>query len=1157
MTKIPFLSLTHGIATVGTRSPFVLAGLLLGLPLVGLASQPGSVSDLPSPDVEVQKAAFVVPEGFEIELFAAEPLIQKPVQMNWDAAGRLWVVSSTTYPHIEVGAAAADQVVVLEDTDGDGKADKSTVFAEGLHIPTAVIPGDGGAYVANSTELLFLKDTDGDGKADERTVLLSGFGTEDTHHLLHTLRFGPEGLLHFLQSIYIHSHIETPHGVRRLMGGGIWEFRPETRRLEVLSKGLINPWGFEYDRWGQSFATDGAGSQGINFIFPFSVFATSPGAPRILQGLSPGQPKHCGLEIIEEPHFPEDWQGTFVTCDFRGNRLNRFKLERSGSSYVAKQMPDVLASNHRSFRPIDARVGPDGALYIADWYNPIIQHGEVDFRDPRRDHVHGRIWRLKAKDRPLATLPKIAGATTEELLPMLKSDRNFVRRMARLELRQLGANAVLEPLKGWMEKLDLAVEADRHALLESMWVREGVNAFSPAHWRQLWAVEDPRARAAALRILTHRWRELEGVDEVVSEGIKNADAQVRLWALSVCATIRRAPFVEIALRALDQPMDESLDFLLEQICRDHADRWLPSFLEGKLKLNGNPKHIVYALSRTRRSDALKPLFDLLEEGKLAAEEVTEVLTAAGAALDVKSATQLATLASGTTDPALQLAMFDTLIQAAETRKVVPERAGEWLKVWLATESQAGVSRAARLVGLWKVEAERERLAGWLKDSARNPEIRVAAVKGLTALGGVPSRDLFDQLFQSEPDATSRASLIEGLMTVGPQLAVKRAAEYLEASKTAAEVAPVMGVLLQNKKMPDLLAAQLAEKRLEQAVATEAIRMVSTRGVTGPLVDALKKAGDVREMNRALTPEEMSVMVAKVAAEGDPARGETVYRRQQLLCITCHAIGDAGGVLGPNMVSIGASAPVDYLIESLLEPSKKIKEGYHMAMVSTKGGQVFSGSVVKDTPTEVVIRDAANQLQSVPKAEVASQQMSPVSMMPAGLTASLREDEFIDLVRFLSELGREGDYKISPKRYVRSWQAMGPMEQSAIDHVRHVGLHALNDEGHSFPWQPITSLVSGELPLNELPVAQRMYPWHPRIAQFKLEVAAASKVKLGLSSAAGIILVVGDQVLQEVSAEQVVNLAAGVTRVTVLVTKQTEGLDRLSVEILEGTSQVVP
>ncbi|HEY1050277.1 MAG TPA: PVC-type heme-binding CxxCH protein, partial [Prosthecobacter sp.] len=384
-----------------------LALILASLTLTGLAraSQPTSLADLPDANPDAELKAFVVPEGLEVNLFASEPMIQKPVQMNWDAQGRLWVVSSTTYPHIGVGEAAKDQVVVLEDTDNDGKADKSTMFADGLHIPTALAPGDGGLYVANSTEVVFLKDTNGDLKADERQIMLSGFGTEDTHHLLHTMRWGPEGMLYFLQSIYIHSHIETPYGVRRLMGGGVWEWRPETRRLEVISKGLINPWGFEFDRWGQSFACDGAGGEGVNFIFPGSVFATSPGAPRILHGLSPGQPKQSGLEIVEDPHFPADWQGSFVLNDFRGNRVNRFQLTPSGSSYVAKQMPDVLASTHRAFRPIDVKMGPDGALYIADWYNPIIQHGEVDFRDQRRDHVHGRIWRVSAKGRPAS--PKV------------------------------------------------------------------------------------------------------------------------------------------------------------------------------------------------------------------------------------------------------------------------------------------------------------------------------------------------------------------------------------------------------------------------------------------------------------------------------------------------------------------------------------------------------------------------------------------------------------------------------------------------------------------------------------------------------------------------------------------------------------------------------
>jgi putative membrane-bound dehydrogenase-like protein len=206
---------------------------------------------IPDPDPEIERKSFVVADGFEVNLFAADPLIAKPLQINFDPAGRLWIASSEVYPQITPGAVADDKVLIVEDRDHDGRADSTTIFARGLLIPTGIEPGDGGAYVANSTELLHFKDTNGDGKADATRVVLSGFGTEDTHHILHTLRWGHDGMLYFNQSIYIHSHIETPHGVRRLGGGGIWQFRPETMELEVFIRGLVNPWGHHIDRWGQ------------------------------------------------------------------------------------------------------------------------------------------------------------------------------------------------------------------------------------------------------------------------------------------------------------------------------------------------------------------------------------------------------------------------------------------------------------------------------------------------------------------------------------------------------------------------------------------------------------------------------------------------------------------------------------------------------------------------------------------------------------------------------------------------------------------------------------------------------------------------------------------------------------------------------------------
>src|SRR5438876_12048723 len=205
------------------------------------------VANIPDPDPEIERRSLQVAEGFEVNLFAADPLLAKPIQMNFDAAGRLWVATSEVYPQIKPGQKANDKILVVEDTKGIGKADKVTVFADRLLIPTGVEPGDGGAYVGQSTELLHLKDTDGDGKADQKRVVLSGFGTEDTHHILHTLRWGYDGQLYMNQSIYIHSHLETPHGVVRLNSGGTLGLRPPTMELEVFMKGLVNPWGHHFD----------------------------------------------------------------------------------------------------------------------------------------------------------------------------------------------------------------------------------------------------------------------------------------------------------------------------------------------------------------------------------------------------------------------------------------------------------------------------------------------------------------------------------------------------------------------------------------------------------------------------------------------------------------------------------------------------------------------------------------------------------------------------------------------------------------------------------------------------------------------------------------------------------------------------------------------
>ncbi len=465
------------------------------IPLVLILFSSASVRAAPaaSLDPELERKTFKIADGWEINLFAADPMVEKPIEMNWDNRGRLWVATSETYPQLKPGAIPNDKIIVLADSAGRGRADRSTIFADGLFIPTAVAPGDGGAYVTNSTEIVHFDENPATGKAEHRRVVLAGFGTEDTHHIIHTLRWGFDGRLYWNQSIYIHSHVETPRGVVTLLGSGTWRFDPKTEQLGILSRGMVNPWGICFDRWGRWFGTDGAGGQGVACVFPGSAFESAVNVERTMAGLNPGSPKYCSAELLTGRQVPDEYQGDLLTNDFRAHRIVRFKLKPDGAGFSSQQMPDFITSPDPAFRPVDIRIGPDGAIYIADWYNPIIQHGEVDFRDPRRDHVHGRIWRVTAKGRPLVQKPTIAGATIPALLNLLNSPEDYTRSHAQLELRERPAADVAAALAVWTTALQPADSNFERALLEALWTDEAIDVVNPALLARLLAARDPHA----------------------------------------------------------------------------------------------------------------------------------------------------------------------------------------------------------------------------------------------------------------------------------------------------------------------------------------------------------------------------------------------------------------------------------------------------------------------------------------------------------------------------------------------------------------------------------------------------------------------------------------------------------------------------------------
>lgn len=1134
---------------------------------VSLAQNNLDPSAIPDPDPKLQEASFELAEGLEINLFAADPMLAKPIQMNWDEKGRLWVVSSRLYPHIKPGERSDDQVIVLEDTDNDGAADKSTVFAENLLIPTALMPGDGGVYVANSTEILFLEDTDGDLREDERRVVLSGFGTEDTHHLIHTFRGGPDGMLYFNQSIYIHSHVETPHGIRRLMGGGIWHFRPETRELEIFCKGFVNPWGHIFDRWGQSFATDGAFGEGINYVFPGSVWVTSPDAKRIMKGLNPGQPKHCSLEVVSGRHFPDDWSGSLVANDFRGHRVNRFVVSEDGSGYASRQVEDVVRTSHAAFRPIDVRMGPDGALYIADWYNPIIQHGEVDFRDPRRDHTHGRIWRVTHKDRPLVKKPAIDGVGTVGLLEQLKAPEDWTRHFAKRELRTRNDAEVVGALRDWVKKIDRSVEADQHQLLEALWAFQSANHLEDSLLRELLMHNDHRIRAAAVRVLYHWHGRLKDGPDLLANAAQDAHPQVRLEAVNALRQVGTAKAIEAAFSALKrQPLDANLDFALWLTARETKDVWLPAYQKGEINV-GDASAVAFVLKATEDPAALKPLMAAFANSD--SDDVTKRAEITAMIADIGGPNELRFLfdyaMNSKSADSEKAVVLQALANASDRRGLKP--AGDGLNAINAFLQEGTVNNlseaAARLAGSWKLESATERLTAMVDSGHGSWPSTIEALNALAAIGGESNLSRIQAVIRNTDFSQSvqmKCAAIVALASADLKRAASEAVAFLESKESHSDfrfgrthdgpmIPGVFRAFTFRKGGAEILAAALEGKSIRSQDAGAGVRVAeSSPDRSQKLIDALTKAGNLTPVVQGLSSDEMKAMMALVQNEGDASCGEAVYRRQQLLCMTCHAIGGAGGVIGPDMISLGASAPVDYIIDSLLEPNKKIKEGYHMTMVTKKNGEIAAGSVVREDGKEVVLRDAGGNEVRVPTDVIAGREISPVSMMPAGLTATLRKDEFVDLVKFLSVLGKEDGLRVTPERLVRRWRTVGYHEPLSSA-IRRKGLTDSILADPELPWRPAYSRVDGTLPMDELGENFGFNGSKLSIVKFELEVTTAGVVKLQLRSPSSLQLRIGEKMIDPRSGE--VELTVGRHEVFVIIDRNSRGDEPLSVELIDA------
>ena len=519
-----------------------------------------------------------VHSGMKVELVADEgmfPELVNPVAMSFDSKGRLWVAAWESYPHWRPDQKMQDKILILEDTNGDGKTDRVKTFAGDLHNPISFEFWGKGVIVSLTPGIEYLEDTNGDDVYDVRIPLVGGLDTADTHHASNSFTLDPAGTLYFQEGTFHHSQGETPWGPPvRVANGAVFKYEPRTGKFGLYtSYAFANPHGHAFGRWGDDIVVDGTGA------VPYwgSVFSTRlngmdkhSGAPSVYKQRTRPCP---GIEFLSSPHFPADLQGNLLVGNVIGFQgILQYTLKPGANPAAdafseAIEVEPIVSSSDPNFRPADLKIGPDGALYFTDWQNPIIGHMQHNLRDPSRDRTHGRVYRVVMDGKPLVKPTPIAGRPVPELVSLLADPTDRVRGRTRLELSGRPEAEVVPAVKAWLAKQDRNDAAFEHHQVEALWTLRHFDQVEPQLLESVLAAKDPRSRVAGMRVLSSIVDRVPNSLDLVRRAAADESPRVRLEALRT-ATYLRVPEAVEALAIVEEfPSDRQMDYVRKESAR--------------------------------------------------------------------------------------------------------------------------------------------------------------------------------------------------------------------------------------------------------------------------------------------------------------------------------------------------------------------------------------------------------------------------------------------------------------------------------------------------------------------------------------------------------------------------------------------------------------
>lgn len=988
-----------------------------------------------------------VPEGFTVEIVASEPQIMNPVAMCIDEKGRFWVTESFEYPRREPGP-GKDRIKVLEDTDQDGKVDKVTVFAEGLNIPSGINVGHGGVWVANAPDLLFMQDTDGDLKADKTEVLLTGWGRDDTHELPNSLTWGPDGWLYGLNGVFNFSHVKygkdnpnlakTPDHPGWPVTCAVWRINPHTKEFDIFAEGTSNPWGIAINDEGELFLSACV----IDHFWHITqtgyyIRQGGPYPPHTWPIGSIVQHQHqkaayCGITWFDSDAYPEEYRKVFYMGNIHGGCINADITEPHGSTYKGKPHPgftpkpgafegdefhtarktgdeknpklaDLLTANDPWFMPVVQKTGPDGCLYILDWYDRYHCYQDANADPAGIERKMGRLYRLRYKETPRAPKFDLAKETDEQLIERLGSPNVYFRETAQRVLQERPSDTSMPQLIK-IVKSNLTPPATKMHAYFSIIGRpryaDDDHQFGRFVEIGLTRESDPLLHAWSSRSMgyTSVFNEFSGFLEAAIESqLEKIDLEE--VKKSIVVNPRASLYSNITLQRIVKPRAAIASWLISisvypddpltpqiayqnvhPLLEDHTDDFLMVLEKGKFLRHGA---IAKLMPRFAARILARKQFNAAEIAKLLS------LLSAQDNEDCRNAARqlLWSIAESSQTGGLDAAKRDALkTEFASTFEKVT-KAGVSHPLYVpATQVQCSWGDATAIAAVEKMLAE-------TKDEPH----KIGCLKAL--IGG------------AAPSALSIAEKLLDTTSVGTQ----------------EQVLFLLG-RMNSPKIADAILARYA--KLEPGLQPKALELLTTRAEwSTPLLAAIeaktisKDAPNLNQLRRmASFKDEVFAKQFKAlygtiregrnpdreqvlnktrdflhGTPGDPERGIVVFKK---VCAQCHKLYGEGAEVGPDLTGSGRNN-WDQLLTNVLDPSLVIGGSYQARILQTTDGRVLTGLAVEDNDQRVVLKVQGGKLETVPRDQIEVYKVSEVSMMPEQLEKQITPQELADLFSYLA------------------------------------------------------------------------------------------------------------------------------------------------------------